>query len=170
MHVLWSCKRLKEIHNEWCKKFLDDYRSLNKGNRDDVNDRALVRDGLSEVWVAPVIDVYKTNCGVAVDRKSRIAGLGIIVRNLAGEVMACSSQRVCISNCSMIANVLAIQRADIDVICDAYGVMRFTYISSQANKAARSLAKYAVRSAIDRIWTEKYPACIRSIVEKEKPG
>ncbi|KAK0601680.1 hypothetical protein LWI29_026409 [Acer saccharum] len=96
--------------------------------------------------------------------------------------MACSSQRVCISNCSVIANVLAIQRgvqfgvdcclnpkliesdeamvikwinqgnfrdsdfgtilADIDVVRDAYGVMRFTYISAQANRAAQSLAKY----------------------------
>ncbi|KAK2660927.1 hypothetical protein Ddye_007460 [Dipteronia dyeriana] len=58
----------------------------------------------------PEINKYKTNCGVAIDTKKGRVGVGIIIRNSVGEVIACCSRRIDAFVNKNIANLNAIHR------------------------------------------------------------
>ncbi|KAK0591013.1 hypothetical protein LWI29_034474 [Acer saccharum] len=194
----------------WSEKYLGDYMCLNNGNLPGRIDREHVNRDLMTSWSSPDTDEYKTNCGVALDRRKRLVGLGIIVRNEAGEVMACCSQKLKAYISVETANAMAIHRgvqfgidcglnpslvdsdetlvvkwinqgnfrdskfgtilSDIDDLRTANSGVSFSYITSQANRAALNLAKFALRIAEGTFWIEDYPACNRSIVEDDRLG
>ncbi|KAK0575893.1 hypothetical protein LWI29_008847 [Acer saccharum] len=94
----------------WSEKYLDVYQSLNTGNMrgNSCRDRESIDRRVG--WSPPDKDEYKTNCGIAVDSNSGKVGLGIIVRNSNGEVMACCSQKLNSYISKRDANALAISR------------------------------------------------------------
>ncbi|KAK2663021.1 hypothetical protein Ddye_001595 [Dipteronia dyeriana] len=95
----------------WSKKFLDDYHFANIGSHGEINGKNQGREGLLSCRSPLDINVYKTNCGVAIDSRSGHVGVGIIVRNFACEVMACCSQKIVANLNNKSANLVAIQRS-----------------------------------------------------------
>ncbi|KAK3222493.1 hypothetical protein Dsin_009518 [Dipteronia sinensis] len=93
----------------WSKKFLEDYHAID-GKHGKMMNVAQVNNGLQTGWSPPDKDLYKTNCGIALDNSNRCVGMGIIIRNSAGEVMACCSQKVEANINKNIANLIAILR------------------------------------------------------------
>ncbi|KAK2645175.1 hypothetical protein Ddye_020370 [Dipteronia dyeriana] len=59
---------------------------------------------------------------------------------------------------------------DIDDLRAGEFSYNFDSISTQANRSALRLAKYALDAVEDSYWMKEYPICIGSFVEAEKTG
>ncbi|KAK0598352.1 hypothetical protein LWI29_033926 [Acer saccharum] len=152
----------------WSEKYLDDYRSLNLGT-----------------WLVCMIGFWWiTICWVAGLRlimmiTKLIVGL-LLIEEVEMLVWGSLNPKLIESDKAAVVNWINLGNfwdsdvgtilSDIDVLRTANCGMSFSHIPPQANRAALSLVKYALRSANDRFWMEDCPVCIRSIVEKEKPG
>ncbi|KAK3177455.1 hypothetical protein Dsin_033183 [Dipteronia sinensis] len=104
-------------------------------------------------------------------------GLGIIIRNSAGEVMACCSQRKVANYNNKLLILIAIQRGlQFGIECGLTSSKiesdNATVVDglTKANKAALILAKNALTISEDSFWMEDFPVCISNIVEHDKPG
>lgn len=62
-------------------------------------------------WSLPRPGVYKINCDATIDGARRKVGFGIVIRDLAGCVMACSSQVLIASFSTQTAETMAIGKA-----------------------------------------------------------
>ncbi|KAK0592035.1 hypothetical protein LWI29_012248 [Acer saccharum] len=109
--VKWMYLLNKHNKIEWSKKFQDDYYRNNGSNQPGTSNHGNTVQACGGVcWRPPGGDEYKTNCGTFVDDKKGRVGIGIIIRNSKGEVLACSSQIMEANLRDRIANVLAVQR------------------------------------------------------------
>ncbi|KAK3225347.1 hypothetical protein Dsin_005209 [Dipteronia sinensis] len=50
--------------------------------------------GVVRNWFAPHAGVYKINTDTAIQEKDQVVGVGVIIRDLVGQVMAMSTQKV----------------------------------------------------------------------------
>ncbi|KAK0595025.1 hypothetical protein LWI29_002683 [Acer saccharum] len=62
------------------------------------------------IWIPPDPGLYKINCDAALNTASCLVGVGIVIRNSVGLVMASSSQRISASFSPQVAEAVAIQR------------------------------------------------------------
>ncbi|KAK1553043.1 hypothetical protein Q3G72_027753 [Acer saccharum] len=119
-HALWDCKKLKHIRNEWSHlktvfrgnhaNFLDfvidcfsvvneEDKRLNflvEYDKHTQGKKHLISTGPLCVvnWIQPDRGKFKMNCAVSVNSRSERIGIGVIVKDSDGEVLACYSQRV----------------------------------------------------------------------------
>ncbi|KAK2651380.1 hypothetical protein Ddye_011236 [Dipteronia dyeriana] len=77
------------------------------------NDNKFSNEGnqLSETWIPPNQNQYKINCCSAFDRGKGGIGVGIIIRNSKGEIMASSAQTIEASFSLKMRQLLAIKKS-----------------------------------------------------------
>ncbi|KAK3206642.1 hypothetical protein Dsin_020688 [Dipteronia sinensis] len=139
----------------WSEQFLEDYNSNNNGNQVGRNDMNQLNGGSNIGWSPPENDAYKTNCGTAVDTKKGRVGVGIVIRNSAGEIEADDAEVIkWINSGSHRDAEFGTILSNIDVLSAEARGNSFSHTSSQANNAALKLAKYALTITEDRFWME----------------
>ena len=62
-------------------------------------------------WLLPLLHQYKANCDGAVFRDIKSAGLGVVIRDSAGLVIAALSERICLPSTVNELEALACKRA-----------------------------------------------------------
>ncbi|KAK1560237.1 hypothetical protein Q3G72_023852 [Acer saccharum] len=151
-------------------------------------------------WEPPDEGMYKANCDIVVDRIVGKIGLGTVIRNSKGEVMASCAQSMTANLSLKSAKLVAVWKSitfsrdyglnnpcafeldeacvvkwiekgghresvhgrildDIDSIVDDIGEVVFCHIDRGANKVARGLANFALKSNDGTFWMEDFPIC-----------
>ncbi|KAK0583040.1 hypothetical protein LWI29_032768 [Acer saccharum] len=153
--------------------------------------------------------MYKANCDIVVDRIVGKIGLGTVIRNSKGEVMASCAQSITANLSLKSAKLVAVWKSitfsrdyglnpcafeldeacvvkwiekgghresvhgrildDIDSIVDDIGEVVFCHSDRGANKVARGLANFALKSNDGTFWMEDFPNCVRILVEADRP-
>ncbi|KAK1575212.1 hypothetical protein Q3G72_003516 [Acer saccharum] len=90
----------------WSKNFLVE--SL--CNAQDKNKKIFDVPHLCSYWISPVLGKLKMNCVATFDRIRERTGIGVVIRDSDGEVLACCSQRMETNMSTKLANLLAIQK------------------------------------------------------------
>ncbi|KAK2641422.1 hypothetical protein Ddye_023185 [Dipteronia dyeriana] len=99
----------------WSSSILDDFRRANFNP-------PLVRHGLvdeSIKWKPPVIGIFKVNTDAAIDSKEGRVGLGIMIRDCEGFVLASSAQIVKANFPPQLAEALALLKGSIQFAYDS---------------------------------------------------
>jgi hypothetical protein len=160
-----------------------------------------------EKWSAPRPDYVKINWNAALDHMKKLMGVGVVVRDCTGGVVATQCSTRPYINDSTVAEALAFWTAanlrhqlglveailegdslEIvnavakegevwsnygPVVEEAKGVLNGRYpwevkhVRRSANKAAHTIAKWAVADNINQLWLTTTPPCIRDIVMAE---
>ncbi|KAK2652056.1 hypothetical protein Ddye_011912 [Dipteronia dyeriana] len=103
-------KREKEIKYDLVEQNVpSDYHYVD-GNQRKMIDKAQGFSSSQLGWSPPETDMFKTNFGVAINTSKGWVGVGIIVRNSDGEVIAYCSQRTEAFANKKVTNLIAIQR------------------------------------------------------------
>ncbi|KAK1578967.1 hypothetical protein Q3G72_034596 [Acer saccharum] len=112
---IWGCPNAL-LHNSpntgiyeifcWSKNFLVE--SL--CNAQDKNKKIFDVPHLCSYWIPPVLGKLKMNCVATFDRMRERTGIGVMIRDSDGEVLACCSQRMETNMSTKLANLLAIQK------------------------------------------------------------
>ncbi|KAK3222519.1 hypothetical protein Dsin_009544 [Dipteronia sinensis] len=91
----------------WSRNYLELLKSANEKQEGKNHDLQKVRN---YSWSPPRLGLLKVNCDAVIDFKKQRIGIGIIIRNSAGLVMATSSKMLQANFDSSIAKALAIYR------------------------------------------------------------
>ncbi|KAL5739814.1 hypothetical protein ACOSQ2_028994 [Xanthoceras sorbifolium] len=110
-------------------------------------------------------------------------GLGVVVRNEVGLVLAAGAQplQLCVS--PQIAEAMVVLRGiqfaskmgiyPIVVECDSLSIVNIRFQdcfrSSSANSVAHGLSKLALSLSHARFWLEDYPSCVENLVLGDYP-
>ncbi|KAK3219971.1 hypothetical protein Dsin_013941 [Dipteronia sinensis] len=108
MHSLWCCPALKAIR-AGCPfmrgiKFLRDFRNANSGGNSSAGGSNIVVPS----WRPPDCGTLKINRDAAVDSMTGKIGIGVIIRDSRGEVLASSAQTISASLSASTAEALAV--------------------------------------------------------------
>ncbi|KAK2653183.1 hypothetical protein Ddye_013039 [Dipteronia dyeriana] len=167
--VWWSRNYVDGLHRASCK--------LSPVSREKGGDR----------WRPPEQGKLKINCGAFLDRSRRRIGVGSIIRDASGRVMACSSQS-CDANFDMVDVVGTDSEKVIQhivkgghensrhgSILDSIAALTqdlcnvvYKCVSKVANRVACDLANEAMGTLENGFWMEEAPNCISFLVLDEQ--
>ncbi|KAL5774533.1 hypothetical protein ACOSP7_012090 [Xanthoceras sorbifolium] len=116
--ILWQVwfRRNKSIHSQilfpardvvaWSCTFLADFRAAIEGSPAAI----IVHPAcaLSSTWVPPPVDSFKLNCDASVGSRPGVVGLGFMIRNHDGLIMAAGSDRVAAFYSPQVAEVVSL--------------------------------------------------------------
>ncbi|KAK3218059.1 hypothetical protein Dsin_012029 [Dipteronia sinensis] len=123
LHAVRGCFNLEDVHNSWqvvhglkgvklgevvswAALYLSDFREANR------RVLLLVARHQSSVgnWQHPCLGRFKLNCNSAIDKLGRYVGVGIVIRDCDGYVVASSTQRIQATYNPQVAEAIAIYR------------------------------------------------------------
>ncbi|KAK1592157.1 hypothetical protein Q3G72_020380 [Acer saccharum] len=90
----------------WSKDFLVEYSRSFQVNIQKV----YASPHLCPYWIPPEVGKFKMNCAAAVDIHHERTGIGVVIRDADGEVLACCSQRLETNMSNKAAKLIAIQK------------------------------------------------------------
>ncbi|KAK2656122.1 hypothetical protein Ddye_009174 [Dipteronia dyeriana] len=129
-----------------------------------------------EKWVPPPPGGFKVNTDAALDAQEGCIGVGIIIRNEVGDVMASSAQKVLGGFSVPVAEVVAILKGmqfafihDILRLLDGPLNFSVTFASRTANSAAHGLVKLGLKVVNNLYLVEECPPCLDSTVMGDRP-
>ncbi|KAK2657606.1 hypothetical protein Ddye_010658 [Dipteronia dyeriana] len=89
---------------DWARNFLDEFLD-NCIVTDSMPDKTTPRN---PIWIPPALAIYKINCDATL--AGRLVGVGIVIRDSEGFVMASSSQKIEVTLSPQVAEAVAIFR------------------------------------------------------------
>ncbi|KAK3220602.1 hypothetical protein Dsin_014572 [Dipteronia sinensis] len=134
-------------------------------------------------WKAPPAGVYKVNSDAAIHADHQLVGVGFVIRN-SDEASAILKGLRFITDCGLLlpavlesdakrvvdlVNSGCESNADIvDIVALSSDSSQFnipiSFVPGVANVAAHALAKFVLRSDVDRFWVEESPPCLESVI------
>ncbi|KAK3218938.1 hypothetical protein Dsin_012908 [Dipteronia sinensis] len=145
---------------DWATNFLVEYKNSSSG--ESVVQRK-IRCGPAK-WSPLCLGVYKINCDAAINSKNSRIGVGIVIRDSHGFVMASNSQ---INKYTHIDFACGVILSDISNLSAARNGLSICFIPRQANQVAHFLAKNTLKSNHDLFWMDEVPMFADKLVQDD---
>ncbi|KAK3229618.1 hypothetical protein Dsin_001499 [Dipteronia sinensis] len=145
VHALWTCCKTKAYSDVF--SWSSNYAVACETPRPVSNRRGKAVKRSELRWKAPDIGYYKVNCSAEAGLGGKRIGIGIVIRNCAGDVMA---------SCAQFGGNRRFEKAQ---------TMRWILRPSQ--RPSQRLARIGVDCMDDKFWMEEVPASIRDLVEAD---
>ncbi|KAK3224771.1 hypothetical protein Dsin_004633 [Dipteronia sinensis] len=159
LHTVWGCRIFKDV----CK-------SCNFGVH--------MGKGGATNWVPPNSGLFKLNTDAALNASGGVVGVGSVVRDSMGCVLATSSQQVVATYNAQLAEAVAIHR-DLVLACktglypvevESNAKVVVGWINDSNHYSSEFRAKLALSCEEDYVWLEDFPPCIRRHLLEDAPG
>ncbi|KAK2656328.1 hypothetical protein Ddye_009380 [Dipteronia dyeriana] len=124
-------------------------------------------------WSPPPLGVFKINTDAAIAVAKIRTGIGIIVKDSSGDVMASFAQMVRVNYEPQIAEAIAILKVNSDIGIIVHDILSLlgnfrecsvVFVPRKANMVAHFLAKEGLFSESDDFWLEEVPRCMSPLV------
>ncbi|TXG55030.1 hypothetical protein EZV62_020286 [Acer yangbiense] len=133
----------------------------------------------------PESENFKLNVDAAIDKDRGRVGIGLIIRDCNGEVLASCAQRIDDFCTPMVAEAVAILRglmfarevgiwpqvveSDAKAVVDLVNCDGLICSDMDADRAAHSIAKLGLHVVSDCVWLQECPPCVTPIVLGDCP-
>ncbi|KAK2646378.1 hypothetical protein Ddye_021573 [Dipteronia dyeriana] len=146
----------------WSINFVDEYHTPSLTQKP----RVIGVNGMVAHWRPLKAGFYKSNCGAVNEVGESRVGIGIMIRNDSGLIMASCSQIIEANFDGQVAGTIDVYRADMMAL---YNGMDIKANPKMANRVAQDLANHALKITGDIFWMEDIPSCLRSTTEADMP-
>ncbi|KAH7575609.1 hypothetical protein JRO89_XS02G0162200 [Xanthoceras sorbifolium] len=156
-------------HEDWIIEFRSATDSGNSSVSDSARAPSAPRSVIPVRWSRPTSGGFKINSDAALNSSSKLVGLGAVIRDSNGNVMAACAKRLHLLCSAAHAEALALL-CGVQLAINAGltpTISEVAHVSRSANMVADGLAKYGLISSDDRFWIDSFPSCVIGAVSQE---